>query len=78
MVQFGAAQWADGAKHHWGGTNGGTNDRRDIPRFVRLMETGQLNMKALASKTYPLNQAKEAYQVCADRSVVATIIAPNA
>jgi hypothetical protein len=35
-------------------------------------------MKALASKTYPLKQAKEAYQACADRTVVATIVAPNA
>jgi hypothetical protein len=42
------------------------------------MESGQLNMKALASKTYPLKQAKEAYQACADRTVVATIVAPNA
>jgi S-(hydroxymethyl)glutathione dehydrogenase/alcohol dehydrogenase len=78
MVQIPAAQWADGAKHHWGGTGGGTNDRRDVPRFVRLMETGQLNMKALASKTYPLSQAKEAYQVCGDRTVVATVVTPNA
>jgi len=42
------------------------------------MESGQLDMKALASKTYPLNQAREAYQVCADRTVVATIVTPNA
>jgi S-(hydroxymethyl)glutathione dehydrogenase/alcohol dehydrogenase len=78
MVQLPASQWADSAKHFWGGTDGGTNDRRDVPRYVRLMETGQLDMKALASKTYPLNQTKEAYQVCADRTVVATIITPNA
>jgi S-(hydroxymethyl)glutathione dehydrogenase/alcohol dehydrogenase len=78
VVQIAAAQWADGAKHHWPGTGGGTNDRRDVPRFVKLMESGQLNMKALASKTYPLKQAKEAYQACADRTVVATIVAPNA
>jgi S-(hydroxymethyl)glutathione dehydrogenase/alcohol dehydrogenase len=77
MVQIPASQWADSAKHHWGGTDGGTNDRRDVPRYARLMETGQLNMKALASKTYPLTQTREAYQVCADRSVVATVITPN-
>jgi S-(hydroxymethyl)glutathione dehydrogenase/alcohol dehydrogenase len=78
MVQIPAAQWADGAKHHWPGTGGGANPRRDTPRFIRLMETGQLNLKALASKTYPLKQAMEAYQVAADRTVVATIVAPNA
>lgn len=35
-------------------------------------------MKALASKTYPLAKAKDAYQAAADRTVVATIVAPSA
>jgi len=78
MVQIPASQWADGAKHHWPGTAGGTNPRRDEARYIKLMETGQLNMKALASQTYPLSRAKEAYQECADRTVVATIVTPNA
>jgi S-(hydroxymethyl)glutathione dehydrogenase/alcohol dehydrogenase len=77
MVQIPAANWADGAKHHWPGTGGGLNDRRDVPRIVTMMETGQINMKALASKTYPLNQARQAYQDAADRTVVATIVTPN-
>jgi Zn-dependent alcohol dehydrogenase len=77
-VRIAAHIWADGPKHHWPGTGGGTNDRRDIPRFVSLMEHGMLNMKALASKTYPLSQAREAYQVCADRTVIATVVTPNA
>jgi S-(hydroxymethyl)glutathione dehydrogenase/alcohol dehydrogenase len=78
MVQIPASQWADGAKHHWPGTAGGTNPRRDVPRYITMMETGQLNMKALASSTYPLARAREAYQAAADRLVVATIVTPNA
>jgi S-(hydroxymethyl)glutathione dehydrogenase/alcohol dehydrogenase len=78
MVQIPAANWADGAKHHWPGTGGGLNDRRDVPRIITMMETGQINMKALASKTYPLNQARQAYQDAADRLVVATIVTPRA
>jgi len=78
MVEIPADQFADSSKHHWASTDGGTNDRRDIPRFVKLMEHGQLSMKALVGKTYPLNQAQEAYQVCADRTVVATVVTPNA
>jgi len=77
MVQIPASQWADGAKHHWPGTGGGTNDRRDSQRYIRLMETGQITMKALASRTYPLSNAREAYQVCADREVVATVVTPT-
>jgi S-(hydroxymethyl)glutathione dehydrogenase/alcohol dehydrogenase len=78
MVQIPGSQFGDSSKNWTNSTGGGTNDRRDVPRYVRLMETGQLNMKALVSKTYPLNQTKEAYQVCADRTVVATIVTPNA
>ena len=77
MVQISASQWADGAKHHWPGTGGGTNDRRDCPRYVRLMETGQLDMRTLASATYPLEKTREAYQAAADRTVVATVVAPT-
>jgi Zn-dependent alcohol dehydrogenase len=78
FVAIPAAQWADGAKHHWPGTGGGTNDRRDSGRYIRLAETGQINLKALVGRTYPLNQTPEAYQVIADRDVVATVILPNA
>ncbi len=77
FVQIPGSQFGDSAKHWWVCTAGGTNDRRDTPRYVRLMETGQLNMKALASRTYPLDQTREAYQVCADRTVVATVVTPN-
>ena len=77
FVQLPASQWSDGAKHHWPGTGGGTNDRRDSPRHVRLIETGQINMKALVGGLYPLGQTKAAYEIIADRDVVATIVTPN-
>ena len=78
FVQIPGSQFGDSAKHWWVCTAGGTNDRRDTPRYARLMETGQLNMKALVGGTYPLSATREAYQVCADRTVVATIVTPNA
>lgn len=78
MVQIPANQFCDGAKHWRGGTGGGTNIRRDVPRYVRLMEAGKLNMKVLAQRTYPLSQATEAYRVAMNREVVATIVTPNA
>jgi len=78
FVSLPASQWADGPKHHWPGTGGGTNDRRDSPRHIRLMETGQINMKATVGKTFPLSQTKEAYQECADRTVISTVVIANA
>jgi Zn-dependent alcohol dehydrogenase len=78
MVQIQPNQFADTSKHWWAGTAGGTHTRRDVPRYVRLMEVGLVNMKALASQTYPLAQATEAYRVAMNRTVVATIVTPNA
>jgi S-(hydroxymethyl)glutathione dehydrogenase/alcohol dehydrogenase len=78
MMQVPANQFCDGAKHWRGGTGGGTNIRRDVPRYIRLVESGKLNMKALAQRTYPLAQATEAYRVAMNREVVATIVTPNA
>lgn len=59
------------------GTGGGTNDRRDTPKFVRLMEAGQLDMKTLDARSCPLDDVVEAYQVCGDREVIATVVTPN-
>ncbi|MEQ1574240.1 MAG: alcohol dehydrogenase catalytic domain-containing protein [Vicinamibacterales bacterium] len=77
FVQIPGSQFGDSAKHWWVCTAGGTNDRRDFPRYIKLMETGQLNFKALVGKTYPLTQTKQAYQDCADRSVITTVVTPN-
>jgi S-(hydroxymethyl)glutathione dehydrogenase / alcohol dehydrogenase len=77
FVQIPGSQFGDSAKHWWVCTAGGTNDRRDVPRYARLMETGQLDMKALVGKIYPMTETREAYQVCADRTVIATVVTPN-
>ena len=77
FVQIPGTQFGDSAKHWWSCTAGGTNDRRDLPRWIKLMEAGKLNMKALVSKTYPLSETKQAYQDAADRTVVATVVTPT-
>ena len=78
FVQIPGQQFGDSAKHWWVCTAGGTNDRRDLPRWIKLMETGQLNMKALVGRTYALSQTRQAYQDCADRTVISTVVTPNA
>ena len=77
-TQAGRRFRADGPKHHWPGTGGGTNDRRDSSRYIRLAETGQINVKALVGGTYPLSRTSAAYEIIADRDVVATVVLPNA
>jgi len=74
VVSIPAAQWANGAKSHQPGNLAGVNPLRDIPRFVRLIEAGLFNAKALATATFPLERAREAFQAAADRTTVGAIV----
>jgi S-(hydroxymethyl)glutathione dehydrogenase/alcohol dehydrogenase len=76
-VRFRAAQWADGPKHHIPGSQGGFAARKEIPRLIRLIETGQFNMNALAPKTFSLAEAKQAFQEAADRTALVTAVLPT-
>ena len=76
-VEIQPNQFADTSKHWWAGTAGGTHTRRDVPRYVRLAEVGKLDLKAMASRTYRLDQTREAYEVAMNRTVVATLVTPN-
>ena len=73
-VQIPASQWADGAKHHLPGTMGGCNPRRDSPRFIRLIETGQFDMKSISTATFPLDRVRDAFQAAADRTTVSASV----
>ncbi len=73
-VQFPAGQWANGAKTHHPSQFGGTHLKRDIPRYVRLLERGLYDATRLATATYRLEQTQEAHQAVADRTTIAAII----
>ena len=73
-VQIPASQCADGAKHQLPGTMGGCNPRRDSPRFIRLIETGQFDMTSISTATFPLDRVKDAFQAAADRTTVSASV----
>ena len=73
-VSFPAARWANSSKTHVPGNFAGVQPLRDIPRFVKLIEKGLFDAKALVGKTYPSDQAREALQASADRSVISSIV----
>ncbi len=74
VVTIPANQWANGAKSHQPGNLAGANPMRDIPRFVRLIEAGLFNAKALATATFGLERTREAFQAAADRTTVAAVM----
>jgi S-(hydroxymethyl)glutathione dehydrogenase / alcohol dehydrogenase len=76
-VRFPAAQWADAPKHFIPGSQGGFAARKEIPRLIRLIESGQFNMQALAPKTFSLSETKQAFQEAADRTALVTAVLPT-
>jgi Zn-dependent alcohol dehydrogenase len=47
---------------------------RDIPRYVKLIEKGVIDMKSMVTKTYPIEQTREAIQAVGDRTVLGAVI----
>ena len=62
-----------GVSHH-GGQAGGASPMRDIPRFVRLLEEGQYDAKALATTVVPLERMMEGYEAVAYRTTITAIM----
>jgi S-(hydroxymethyl)glutathione dehydrogenase/alcohol dehydrogenase len=62
-----------GITHH-GGQAGGASPLRDIPRFVRYLESGQFNSRALATLVVPLRDMLDAYTQVAYRTTVTAIM----
>ena len=56
------------------GQQGGLHVMRDIPRFARLMERGILDGKSMISKTYGLEVTRQAFQDCADRTIITGVV----
>src|SRR5262245_31291487 len=56
------------------GQQGGLHMMRDIPRYVKLIEKGKLDAKSMITKRYTLDQAKQAVQDTADRSIIIGVI----
>jgi Zn-dependent alcohol dehydrogenase len=48
---------------------------RDIPRWVKLIEKGTIDMKSMITATYPIERTREAIQAVGDRTVLGAVIA---
>jgi S-(hydroxymethyl)glutathione dehydrogenase/alcohol dehydrogenase len=66
--------FAIGGISHSGGQAGGANPMRDLPRFVSLLDSGQYNAKALATRVVPLADMLDAYEEVAYRTTVTAIM----
>lgn len=62
-----------GVTHH-AGQAGGASPMRDIPRFVRLLESGQFDAKALTTTVVPMQGMLDAYEQVIYRTTVLAIM----
>jgi len=74
MVSFPANQWANASKNHHPGNVAGAHAKRDLPRYVKLIEAGRFDAKGLATGLFPLERARDAFQAAADRTTVAAVV----
>ncbi len=73
-ISFPANQWANGAKNHHPGNVAGAQSKRDLPRFVKLIEAGLFDAKSLATATFTLDRTREAFEAAAYRTTVGAVV----
>jgi S-(hydroxymethyl)glutathione dehydrogenase / alcohol dehydrogenase len=73
-VSFNAASFSNRGRTFYSGQQGGLNMLRDIPRYVKLIEKGSIDMKSMITATYPIERTREAVQAVGDRTVLGAVI----
>ncbi len=69
-----AVMFTIGGRTHHAGQAGGANPMRDIPRFVKLLDSGQFDAKALATSVVPLEGMLDAYEEVVYRTTVTALM----
>jgi S-(hydroxymethyl)glutathione dehydrogenase/alcohol dehydrogenase len=73
-IEFSGTQWALFGRTHHPSQFGGTHLKRDIPRYVRLIEQGHFDAASLATATFPLEQTNLAFEAAMYRTTVNAIL----
>ena len=73
-ISFPGTQFTIGGVTHHPGQAGGASPMRDVPKFVRLLDEGQYNAKALATTVVPLERMIDAYEQVAYRATITAIM----
>ena len=56
------------------GQQGGLHVMRDIPRYVKLIERGVIDAKSVITRTYTLDQSRQAVQDTGERTIITGVI----
>jgi S-(hydroxymethyl)glutathione dehydrogenase/alcohol dehydrogenase len=58
----------------WSGQQGGLHVMRDLPRFVKLIERGALDARSMITRTYTIDNARQAVIDVAERTVIGAVV----
>ncbi|HVY66082.1 MAG TPA: zinc-binding dehydrogenase [Gammaproteobacteria bacterium] len=73
-IAFPGAIFCLSGRRIFGGQMAGMNVMRDTPRFITAMEKGQVDIGALVTAKYPLEQVKTGFKGVADRTELGVVI----
>jgi S-(hydroxymethyl)glutathione dehydrogenase/alcohol dehydrogenase len=69
-----AVMFTIGGRTHHAGQAGGANPMRDIPRFVQLLDSGQFDARALATRVVGIEEMLDAYEEVVYRTTVTALM----
>lgn len=73
-VSFPASQFANSSKTIHSSSYGGSQPKRDMPRYVGLIEQGRFDAASMVTLKAPLDRLGEAFQAVADRTTVGAVL----
>jgi S-(hydroxymethyl)glutathione dehydrogenase/alcohol dehydrogenase len=73
-VTLPAGAWSNRGRIHHAGQYGGVNAKVDVPRFVKLVDQGLFDAKAMVTATYTLDRTREAFQAVGDRTTMCAVV----
>jgi S-(hydroxymethyl)glutathione dehydrogenase/alcohol dehydrogenase len=73
-ISLPAGAWSNRGRVHHAGQYGGVNAKKDVPRFVKLIDQGLFDAKSMVTATYPLERTREAFQAVGDRTTACAVV----
>ncbi len=73
-VSYQATGFANFGRTVHAGQQGGLNMMRDLPRLVKLVESGEFDLETIVTSTWSLDQTDQALQVVSDRTEMAPVV----
>jgi len=73
-VSLPALEFGPGARRIHGCQYGGAHIRRDIPRFLAMLEDGRLDAGPMITRRYALEQINDAFRAVEERELIGAVV----